>query len=732
MAIARDDLVEGFWKRAPERAAQATELWLTVEAGSRDKLVELRRLLHTIKGEAQMLAIEQAARMLESSEKLVDSIVKAGIDPGQVGDALLGAFEALGLLASNRGSTEVLDVSSVDAELKRALALIASGAAAPAHSGPPAAEAPPQALRAPIEEPEAGGEPSRDPPRVADATIDVDRVVELFHELRRLHGEQALLLPDLSEVQRRLRALMAEMHGEVEAEALRERIVKTLGYGAELERRLTALRGAWSANEFSTTHVLESLHEVVQRASLVSTQELKNQVHLVARSTAKTVGKEITVEVSGDALMDAAIERILRPCLLHMVRNAVDHGIESAAERKRRRKPERGKVLVTITQTESSVRATVEDDGGGIDFDALRASIAGRGEAAEELSENDLVEEIFRHGVSTRSETTEISGRGVGLDVVAREIATVGGHVKVESSAGIGTRFVLTVPATLRADMVVPLRTGRSQTAVPTRAILEVVRIDALEQTALGPRLRLRDGSGADRSDRSRDRLVSVYSLGLLLEGAGDVRIGDVAVVLQASNSVLAVTVDSFQNPRPVTFHRTDELAFRSSLVRGVSLLADGGVMLLLDVDRVASALSGQQVGRGKDATSAAARTVAHVLVVEDAPVARELLTGVLRSFGLRVTEAVDGRDGIERAKADPPDLVLTDIEMPYVDGLEMIALMREDPRMRQTPIIVLTTRTDPDTRARASALGVRGFLSKQKFVEHELRDVVDECLRAR
>ena len=380
MAIARDDLVEGFWKRAPERAAQATELWLTIESGSRDKIVELRRLLHTIKGEAQMLAIEQSARMLESSEKLVDAVVKSGVEPGQVGDALLGAFEALGLLATNRGSTEALDVSSVEAELKRALDRVASGAAMQPRSGAPAAASSPVPARAASSVPTGaassapGSEPAepaaellRESPRSA-ATIDVDRVVSLFHELRRLHGEQALLLPDLAEVQRRLRALMAEMHGEVSAEALRERIVKTLGYGAELERRLTALRGSWSANEFSTTHVLEALHEVVQRASLVSTQEVKNQVRLVARSTAKSVGKDIAVEATGDALMDAAIERILRPCLLHMVRNAVDHGIEPEAERARRKKPLRGKVIVTITQTESSVRATVEDDGGGIDF----------------------------------------------------------------------------------------------------------------------------------------------------------------------------------------------------------------------------------------------------------------------------------------------------------------------------------------------------------------------------
>jgi two-component system chemotaxis sensor kinase CheA len=186
--------------------------------------------------------------------------------------------------------------------------------------------------------------------------------------------------------------------------------------------------------------------------------------------------------------------------------------------------------------------------------------------------------------------------------------------------------------------------------------------------------------------------------------------------------------VDGVQNPRPVTFQRTNELAFRSPMVRGVAVLADGGTMQLLDVE----SLHDVAARRGDVRATAEQASEAHALVVEDAPVARELLVGLLRSFGLRVTEAVDGRDGLQKALADRPDLVLSDLEMPYLDGLALIARLRQEPSTARVPVIVLTTRADPETEARAMALGVSAFLSKQRFVEDRLREVVESCLSKR
>lgn len=724
MPIQRDDLVERFWKRAPGRVDEATDLWLAVEGGEVDKLAELRRLLHTIKGEAQMLAIDDCARILELSEKIVDQLVRLGRTEGGAGDALLSAFESLGL----RASTAELDLGPVLDELDSAFAQVVAAeveevAEAEDADGPLT-----------VTQREITGEHAMPQRTIEGATsstgrtrmrgeLDADEIAPLLAELRRLSGEQPLLLADLAEAQRKLRALLSEMRPDLGTEALRERIVKTLGYGAEVERLLTSIKTSWSANEFSTSSALDQLGEVVQRASLVSTAELENQVHRVARQTARAIGKELDVEVRGDALVDAAIERTLRPCMIHLVRNAVDHGIEFPAEREARGKPGRGRLVITFAQSESSVRATIVDDGAGIDFVRLRDVLRRRGIDVSDANEHELSQMLFQHGVSTRETADEISGRGIGLDVVAKELAEIGGTVVVDSVTGRGTTFVLEMPATMRADVVVPVRTRSVHAALPARAVLRVARVDRLEQTSRGPVVRL---PVAGREQEAE--LVPLFSLQALLEGTGDPQQGDVVVIVQGSRERFALTVLGFQNPRPVTFKQTHELPVRTRLVRGMSLQADGSVLLLLDVEALFAATAEPRYVKSDD-REARPTAEPRVLVVEDAPVARELLCGLLRSFGLRVTEAVDGRDGLVRALDDPPDLILTDIEMPYLDGLDMISRLRQDPRMSRVPVVVLTTRADSDTRARAEALGVARFLSKQRFVEDELRRVVEDCL---
>lgn len=705
MTVARDDLVAGFFRRASERVAQATDLWLAIESEGRARLPELRRLLHTIKGEAQMLGIADCASVLERTERLVDALARAPeLDATSVGDAVLGGLEAVALRAE-ADDPEAFDLAAAVAALDTALASVPqTGTQEPA---PRVATYEPLALAA-----------------QAVAPLDADVVAGLAYDLRRLHGEQALLLGALAEIQRRFRALLVEVRPDVSADVLRERIVKTLGYGNEIERRVVDLRSSWSANAFSADVALDKLTDAVQRASYVSTAALRTQVVRVARSAAQTLGKDVAVEVVGDAMIDAAIERVLHPCLLHIVRNAVDHGIESPEARVARGKPARGQIVVTLAQSESSVRATIEDDGGGLDHDALRAALRSRGVDTHAMSEGEVAASVFEHGMTTRVEATSISGRGVGLDVVARELGALGGHVRVESVAGTGTRFILTLPSTLRADVVVPVRSGSRGCAFPTRSVERVERLTELRKDDEGFFMLVASALPVEEGVEALTERLPVFALARVWGDAAEPAVGSVAVVIHGTTGLFAVTVDSFENPRPITFKRTEELAFRSPLVRGVSLLAAGPVMLLLDATAVHEALLAGAVLPQESMPRSH-----HVLVVEDAPMARELLVSILSSFGVRVTEAADGREALARALADPPDLLLTDLELPYLDGLGVLARLREDPRFVGLPAVLLTTRRDADTLSRAKALRVDRLLSKEGAVERDLRAVVDELL---
>ena len=721
----RDDLIAAFGRSMPARVAEATELWLRFEQGTTTDLAMLRRLLHTIKGEAHMLEITICGDLAELAESVVDALRKAGEPTALTGDALLGAFDAMGMVSGTEATDEAADLSAIVATMHAAIEEL--NATAAALEGRPSvrssASLPPP--RAPVATTGAhdSGHPATAPGRMDLDKLNAEDVRPVVHEMKRLHAEQTVFHKRLRETQRMLRALLAEIDPRQDAERLVESITKTLGYGVEVDRRFSAILTEWSSNDFALGLSLDELDNTVRRASVVGTDSVLNQVLRVGRSTARTLNKDIDVRVHGDAILDAGVARRLEPALLHLVRNAIDHGIETSDVRLALGKPARGQVEVLINQTESSVTVEVTDDGGGINFERVREVLAPRLPNAATMTTEDLLPYLFEQGVTTSEQVSQISGRGVGLDVVAREVGATGGQTRIESKPGLGTRVVLHLPATLRGELAVPIFSANGCYAVPSRAVLSVVRLESIERTPDGAWIRVQTDAGP--------QLVRAFSLAALLGQPDQPKVNEVAVILYYSSGLFAVTVERYDNPRPISVERSEELPFRSPLVRGVSPTPDGGVMLLLDVEALYAAARGLRAVQGQQQAPRAAGPP-RALVVEDAPVARELLCGILRSLGLRVEEATDGRQGLLIARTDPPDLVLTDIEMPYMDGIEMVTHFRKSPQLSRMPVIILTTAATEQTRQRIASLDVVGLMSKQKFVESELRELIGRCLKNR
>lgn len=684
-----------FWEATARRVGEATDLWLDCEKGDERAALELRRLLHTWKGEAHMLGFGLVGSVLQAME----DVVKTG-GRESAGDAFLNALDGIASMAVSDLGESVIPLDAVLDALREATTPVDAG------SGPVAS---PQE-RVPLGADEDHGQATAS----HESAIDPASIQPLVHEARRLHLEQGTLQPKIRELRRMLRALLAEIDPQLSPQRLAEQIVKTLGYGAEIERRLAHLNAQWSAVDFELGHALERIDDVVRAAAVVSVASLRTQVLRAARSAAHALGRKVDVHITGDAYVDASVEKLLAPALLHLVRNAVDHGIEAPELRALRGKPAAGRIDVLIEQSESSATVTVKDDGGGIDVAALRAKLG------DDREDDVVLQRIFEHGVTTRDEVTELSGRGVGLDVVARSVASVGGSLRVHTTPEVGTRFELALPTSLRAELVVPFTVRSTRLALPVRVIKVVERLREIVPSS--------DGNRFAFGPRGQATLLPLYDAAALFGAPDEPREGDPVLVIEHRSGLLALRVDSYDNPRALSFERIEDLVVPSDIVRGAGAAPDGSVYFLLDVDSLHGKLTGR--GGGRVSTKAdTQRAAAHVLVVEDAPVARELLLGILRSLGLRVSDAADGREGLAKARADIPDLVVTDVEMPFLNGLEMIAAMRDDASLRDVPVLVLTTRTDAPVRDRARALGVRGFLSKQRFVESELREMIDACL---
>jgi two-component system chemotaxis sensor kinase CheA len=703
----RDELIASFSRSMPTRVAEATELWLAVEQGSPQSLATLRRLLHTVKGEAHMLELETCGQLAELAESVVDALRRAGGPTPLTGDALLSAFEGIGMVSGEHELEDTKVLEPLYAQLRAAIAeLDAVAATAPAAVKPKVDVATEKRRSSPPEKAE----------KATEAVLRAEEVRPLVHELRRLYGEQAVFHERLREMQRMLRALLVEIDPRQSPETLVERIAKTLGYGAEVDRGLSSIRAEWSSSDFSLGLTLDELERAVHRASVVGTDRLLNQVVRVGRSTARTLGKDVDIRVSGDAILDMAIERRLEQSLLHLVRNALDHGIEPVEARRAAKKPERASIEVSISQVGATITVRVGDDGGGVDYDRLRKVLLGRGRPVEGLRNEELLPFLFEQGVTTAEQVTQISGRGVGLDVVAREIAAAGGQIRIESTRGIGTRVYLNLPVTLRGEVAIPIMSDEQRYAVPCRAVHSVIRLTDIEQTGDGDFIRIDTDRGTE--------LIRLYSLPALLGENEQPKVGEAALILYSASGLYAVSIEGYDNPRAITVQRAEEMPVRSPLIRGVSPTPDGGVLLLLDVEALHATVRG--VARGARVRQQTA------LVVEDAPVARELLCGILRSLGLFVREATDGRQGLSMARSEPPDIILTDIEMPYMDGIEMVGQMRTEPELARTPVIVLTTVATDLNRSKLEQLGVVAVLAKQRFDELELKKLIEQCVTPR
>ena len=653
--LALDDLITKFCRAMPARVAEATEHWLEFEQGKAGSLAVLRRLLHTLKGEALMLDLAHCAELAELAESLVDALLRVGQPTALTGDTLLGAFEGMAMLAS--AQEENGELPALDPLLEQLRAAIAELTALAASGGAPAPDAPGKRS-----DHESNGSAAER--RQLQSAVKAEVLRPLIHEMRRLHAEQTVFHERLRDTQRMLRALLVEIDPRQSPAELAERITKTLGYGAEIDRRLNRVRAEWSSNDFALDLALDELDGVVRRASVVSTDRLLKQVLRVGRSTSRTLGKDVEIRVSGDAILDAAIEQRLEPSLLHVIRNALDHGIEHPEVRRQRGKAPRGTIEVVIEQTESSVHVEISRRRWRCRHPSFAHCARGSRGRRRVVERRRAASVPTRAGSDDEREGDEYFGswgRARRGRTRGRRCRRTDPH-PVEPRSRNASLTRLADDSTRGDRRAHALRHRPFRRAESCGALADPDRRAGTDRRGTVPQTEAR------RRESARAIVFAGHAQRHGKPSQGRAR----RIVLYHSAGLFALAVDGYDNPRPITLHRTEELAFRSSLVRGVSPMPDGGVLLLLDVDAMfafARTRDSPVVGRAKRPSGAP-----RALVVEDAPVARELLCGILRTLGLDVSEATDGRQGLKMAKSYPPDIVITDVEMPYMDGIDMVA----------------------------------------------------------
>ena len=470
--------------------------------------------------------------------------------------------------------------------------------------------------------------------------------------------------------------------------------------------------------------------EVQQRLFSIRTVpfgSLSERLYRILRTTARELDKRANLEIKGSQveLDRSVLEKLVGP-LEHLLRNALDHGIEASDARRKSGKAETGEIALTVRQVGNEVVIDLGDDGGGIDFDRVRARAQSLALVPAGIvpTEAQLIECLFHPGFSTATKVTQISGRGIGMDVVRSEIAALGGRVEVESTFGKGTRFILTMPLTLAVAQAVLVRAGGRMWALPAPMVEQVQQVKS--QALLDIYIQ--------RKVEWQGRVYPFHYLPRLLGDTThnpETKRYNSVLLLRSGQSRAAVHVDEMLGHQEVVVKNIGPQLSRVSGISGATVLGTGEIVLIINPVQLAGRtdiphfdVSGDDRALGDRPLAAVAPVSmrATVMIVDDSLTVRKITSRLLQREGFAVTTAKDGVDGLQVLSETMPDVILLDIEMPRMDGFEFTRTIKGDPRYVNVPIIMITSRTAEKHRKLAAELGVDLYLGKPYQEEELLR----------
>jgi two-component system chemotaxis sensor kinase CheA len=543
----------------------------------------------------------------------------------------------------------------------------------------------------------------------AEPTGETQRPItaESFETVRVEMEEMDALLNGVSEASVRLTALRREVETV-------ERARRLAGDLQRLERSFAA-----AIDEVETEFA--EVRDVTNRLRLLPVATVFASLERVVRDAAQSLHKEVLFESVGGAIrLDAHVLAALRDALPHVVRNAVAHGIESQPEREAAGKPLQGRVELRVGRRGNRVVFTCTDDGRGINVEAVRRAAARKGVLAASdaaaLGMEEAVQIILQGGVSTVGAVDELSGRGIGLDVVRETAARLKGEVRVHSVAGKGTSLEICVPVSISSMTALEIDSDGSVVALPLDGIRRTLRV-ADHDIAHSA-----DGDSMVYEGKVIPFLALSSALGQKTVADSKRRIRS-TVILEASSGLAAIGVDRLLGTTTVVVKSLPSFAKAESVVAGASLDAHGNPQLVLDPEGLVATA---HLGRANAPEPICAKRVA-VLVVDDSLTTRMLEQSILESAGYEVDVATSGEEGLEKARAKQFGLFLVDVEMPGMDGFEFVSRTQADAALRTVPAIMVTSRSALEDRRRGEQAGARGYIIKSEFDQGNLLRMIGE-----
>lgn len=661
-------------------------------------VARLLRLAHTLKGAARVV---KQLEMATLSHQLEDLVVPLRSAAGPVGREVIEPLLAL-----------------VDELARRVSGLTpAPPPPATAHAAPPAAE-----HAVPVE-PSSINRFAEEGMRVAAAPLEhveslMDGVAEVGFQL----GSMRQALPTLGECRNLAEQLTERLDPRRSADWSLVSALSAQALASELEARLSKLERDTSGHVDRAGRELTQVRDRVDQLRLVAAGSIFGALERATRDSAVSLGKQALFEgTGGDIRLDADVLTAVQRALVQAVRNAVAHGIEPRDERRAQGKPVEGRVKLEVSRRGKQICFVCQDDGRGVSLGDVRREAERLGRitsSPEGPSTEELLALLLRGGISTSPVVSEVSGRGVGLDLIREALNSVGGSVTLHTAAGRGTSVELTVPASLSALEALIVEVGGELAALPLKAVVQASRLSEGDFNR----------SADAMSIIFEGLVVPFFPLAWLLRmppQEGRERRAWTTIVVRGQTAMLAFGVDRLLGAESIVARALPESLDVDSTVAGVTLDADGNPRPLLDPDGLIAAAA-----RGQLRVPRAAPRRRSVLVIDDSLTTRMLEQSILESAGYEVELATSAEEGLELARARSHDLFLVDVEMPGMDGFGFVEQVRGDPRLAATPAVLVTSRASPEDLAKGRAAGASDHIAKGEFDQVDFLERIGRLLR--
>ncbi len=768
----RQQLIASFHAEVAEHIQTMTDGLLALEqnrvAGEQkaEMLRTIFRAAHSLKGAARAVGVNVIAQMAHALEDVLDGVNKQTVEP--MPDLFTACYKVLDAIQ------EVEKAFAAGATTPPPQALQAISALDPFRSSKsPAAESAPIPVATPTpakvtavplqimaDTPSAGEEaPALRIERGGTETIRVDatKLDALMDQLSELHITRIRAEQRLAQVKRVQEAIndwqkewlaVREVYGRLNRRLFRDPGYDRLSRDAmpllaylttsqenlrDMVALVNELEREYSNDTMQLSLTIDTLENEIKRTRMLPLSTITATFGRMVRDLAYSASKEVALTViGGDVELDKRVLEQIKDPLIHLLRNAVDHGIEMPQVRLSQGKPRVGTIVLKAEQVGKNVVITVGDDGQGLDFAAIRHALARRSTTDTlTLSDDELIAAIFNLGISTSPTVTDVSGRGVGLDVVRRNVEGLNGSVHVTTEQGKGTTFTLTLPLALSSSRALVVQVSNQTYAIPLMSIERILEVSPQEIYPVGGRETLRyngaifnvvhlgDVLGLPRHATDRTSSPTEHLTVLLLTSA---------------QRRMAFLVDALHGEQEVVIKGLGRQVQRLGGIAGATITGDGTVLLVLNVGdlfKLAMHKEAQGITTAPLVPPQTATPQKLIFIVDDSITTRTLEKNILEAAGYKVCVATDGLEALNAIEANVtlPDLVISDIAMPRLDGISLTQKLKSDPRTLHIPVVLVTSLASDADKARGIEAGADAYVVKSNFDQNNLLETIEQLI---